>query len=362
MAPRAEADAAGGCGGSCIHPTYARLPSDHKPSHSTTRCLIQAIPPLPVELERGELLLRTFVPTLANRLSCAIAAGRLQAFVALFVTLFFALVSIALAAALFGELGILVGMFALPLTMLALILPLALHFAWAPPRKWWVTTRRLIVDRSGELQTFELSELSHIKARSAHQVSITVEGQRLQLSPVFAVAELWGAVVTGKSLASVSFPDIDKTAEQPTLTQTICWHAQLFGPVGNRTQGVVVLRPSGITWVPFTAGWIGDQAMHMISKLSGVFFGVSATSIIPIPPIDSLFHQLQRCRSLAAFETAIEAVADAMNGNSFAPGTGRLDSTGNTLLLAVDGGELRAIGINHPDWPAVRKSLGLRAS
>ena len=365
MAPRAEADPAGGCGGPYNHPACARLPSGHERAHSTTRSPIPAIPPLPVELERGELLLRTFVPTLPNRVSCTIAAARLQAFVVLFVTLFFALVGTALTAALFGEIAILVGMLALPVTMAAFTLPFAFHFIWAPPRKWWVTTRRLIVARSGELQTFQLNELSHIKAHAAHQVSVTAAGQRLQLSPLFAVAELWGAVVTGKTLASVSFPDIDTTAEQPTITQTICWHAQVFGPVGTRIQGVAVIRPSGITWIPFSRGWVGDRAMHMLSKMSGILFGVSATDITPIPPIDALFHQLLRCRSLPAFETVIEAVADAMNGHRFAPGTGRLDntdSTGTTLLLDVDGGELRVTGIHHPDWPAVRKKLGLRAS
>jgi len=313
-----------------------------------------------VKLERGELLLSTFVPTVANRISCTIAAARRQAILALFFALFFALASTAIVTVLFGEIGILVGILGTPLAMGASFLPVAFHFIWGPPRHWWVTTRRLIVADSGALQTFQLTELSHIKACSRHQVSVTANGQRTRLSPLFAVAELLGAVVTGKTLASVSFPDIDKDAEHPTITKTICWHGQVFGPVGTRIYGVAVIRLNGITWIPFSQGWVGDRAMHLLGKMSTILFGVSASEITPIPPINSLFHQLLRSPSEAAFGAVIEAVGGAMKGGPIAPENARLDHTGNTLCVAVDGGELRVTGINHPDWPSVRAILGLR--
>jgi len=260
---------------------------------------------------------------------------------------------------LFGEVGILVALLTAPLAMGALSMPLLVHFVWRPPRRWWVTTRRLIVDQKDALQIFSLAELSHIKARTGHQVSVTVDGNRILLSPVFAVAELWGAVVTGKTLASVSFPTPVKGAAQPTVGETICWHSQVFERGGNRTFGVVVLRRDGISWIPLSKGWAGDQIMHAFDRMGSLLFGVSAASIKPIPPTDSLFFQLLRSPSEAAFVTAIDALTHAMNGRTLAPDTGRLNAAGHTVCFPVDDGELRVTRIQHPDWPAVRESLGL---
>ncbi|MEQ1572272.1 MAG: hypothetical protein ABMA64_41995 [Myxococcota bacterium] len=314
----------------------------------------------PVDLAPGEILLRWFVPSLSSRIvttartsgALGILGGVVGGVVSVPVAVLLAWIHPALVS---------VGLFLLlVLVGLGAVVPFVVQFVRRPPVRWWVTSRRLVTQVGGQVRTFDLAAVRDLDVRPPSKMTLVTDEASHQIEPVDALPELWGALRMGRALAPISFPAIDADAPAPTIEEVVCWNGEAHRGT-TRLSGVLVFRPGRVAWVPATQTSVGGAVLEVAASLAGAALGLRVRTIRPVPPIDSLFHQLVRAPSDASFDAAIDAVVRVWGGFATALPAGASVSTGrggDDVSFEVDGVVYRTWNLRHPAWGPIRASYG----
>ncbi|TVQ94320.1 MAG: hypothetical protein EA397_02320 [Deltaproteobacteria bacterium] len=313
-----------------------------------------------MDLESGEILLQWLAPSATSRLFMALKRSRLASWVLVAGAL-------ALGVPLWVCLGLLdpvlfvvIGVLVMGGAALGSVAPFIYELVARPQARWWVTSRRVVVDEGGDPVDYDLGMIQDVKVAPPHEIRLILAGRVERLRWLDALPQLWGALQMGRALRPLSFPEILVEQPETTVPSVVCWWANARRGASH-TPGVLVLRKDRLAWVPGQTSTLAGKAGLLAKGLVGAALGFSVRSIYAQPPLDALFYRLLRLKDPTEFDEVLCSVIRAWGGFVHLGAEG-------LSVNARDGGEdvtftdgdlvLHAPGVDHhPDWPEVRAAL-----